>query len=387
MFQKSQHGKDQKEKNSLLTFFVWSDYTSTAHTDTLNILFHWVICLCTQMTHTAHAQAWLSLIHLPSGNPHLVAKLKVKVTGVRVKAKVNALTVVPDDILCSRVLVGTMTNQLLKPECMHTCITSCWLSHKMLTIPVGAYPMTELKGWSRGSKAKHSESWSSSSIAGCLYTALWPVKKKTTQLRKFMKRFKLELKTCTIADLNQACVHTWMLAHSHTHTMHTNTHTHTHTHTQTKYMHAHTFACRSEANWLMLTHLLILKGVTISGKVRLCAMERGTPTWSMDRLGSGVITEREEKSTRFPIRLPRTRPSLPLRRAARDFRGRPDFCTACTDNTDITANHALQFLNQSFHFISYSHNSRNRKTYVLSQHASFISCLSVSICLKQQASL
>ena len=52
--------------------------------------------------------------------PHLVAKLKVKVTRVGVKAKVNALTVVPDNILGPRILVGPTTYQLLKPG--HRCV-------------------------------------------------------------------------------------------------------------------------------------------------------------------------------------------------------------------------------------------------------------------------
>lgn len=39
-------------------------------------------------------------------------------------------------------------------------------------------------------------------------------------------------------------------------------------------------------------------------------------TWSICRLGSAVMTVRPEKSTRLPIRLPRMRPSLPLRRCA-----------------------------------------------------------------------
>ena len=59
-----------------------------------------------------------------------------------------------------------------------------------------------------------------------------------------------------------------------------------------------------------LSHLSMLKGVTISGKVRFCAIERGTPTWSILKLGSGVITARAEKSTRLPIRLPWIWPSL-----------------------------------------------------------------------------
>lgn len=56
--------------------------------------------------------------------------------------------------------------------------------------------------------------------------------------------------------------------------------------------------------------LSILNGVTISGKVRFCAIDLGTPTWSIRRFGSGVITVRAEKSTRFPIKFPLILPSL-----------------------------------------------------------------------------
>mmetsp|Transcript_48347 Transcript_48347/g.161225 ORF Transcript_48347/g.161225 Transcript_48347/m.161225 type:complete len:346 (+) Transcript_48347:3334-4371(+) len=75
----------------------------------------------------------------------------------------------------------------------------------------------------------------------------------------------------------------------------------------------------------------MLKGVTTSGNVRLRAMVRGTPTSSMARFGSPVMTVRAEKSTRFPIRLPRTRPSLPLSRCEMDLSGRPERVVAgCT---------------------------------------------------------
>lgn len=41
-----------------------------------------------------------------------------------------------------------------------------------------------------------------------------------------------------------------------------------------------------------------------------------------------MITVLAEKSTRLPIKLPLTLPSLPFSRAFMAFRGRPDFCTA-----------------------------------------------------------
>lgn len=77
------------------------------------------------------------------------------------------------------------------------------------------------------------------------------------------------------------------------------------------------------------THLSTLNGVTISGNVIFCAIVLGTPTVSIGRFGSGVITVRAEKSTRLPIRLPRMRPSLPFNRCFIDFNGRPPFCVAC----------------------------------------------------------
>lgn len=58
-------------------------------------------------------------------------------------------------------------------------------------------------------------------------------------------------------------------------------------------------------------------------------MVRGTPTWSIDKLGSGVMTARAEKSTRFPIKFPLIRPSLLFSLCFTDFKGRPDFCMAC----------------------------------------------------------
>lgn len=52
-------------------------------------------------------------------------------------------------------------------------------------------------------------------------------------------------------------------------------------------------------------------------------------TWSMPRLGSAVMTVRAEKSTRFPMRFPRMRPSLPLSLARRVLSGFPDLCVSC----------------------------------------------------------
>jgi len=74
---------------------------------------------------------------------------------------------------------------------------------------------------------------------------------------------------------------------------------------------------------------LMLYGVTSSGTVRFIATDRGTPTWSMPKFGSAVMTVRAEKSTRLPMRLPRNRPSFPFRRCWIVLRGRPDRCVTC----------------------------------------------------------
>mmetsp|Transcript_18841 Transcript_18841/g.58615 ORF Transcript_18841/g.58615 Transcript_18841/m.58615 type:complete len:202 (+) Transcript_18841:923-1528(+) len=57
-------------------------------------------------------------------------------------------------------------------------------------------------------------------------------------------------------------------------------------------------------------------------------MLTGTPTSSIEMLGSAVMTVRALKSTRLPIRLPRMRPSLPFRRWQMDLMGRPERCVA-----------------------------------------------------------
>jgi hypothetical protein len=52
------------------------------------------------------------------------------------------------------------------------------------------------------------------------------------------------------------------------------------------------------------------------------------PTSLMDKIGSGEITVRALKFTRFPERFERKRPSLPFSRCTRVFNGRPDRCLA-----------------------------------------------------------
>ena len=69
--------------------------------------------------------------------------------------------------------------------------------------------------------------------------------------------------------------------------------------------------------------LTSLNGVTFSGTVRFKATDLGTPTWSIPRLGSAVMTVRAEKFTRLPMRLPRIRPSLPLSLLVIVFNGLP----------------------------------------------------------------
>lgn len=56
----------------------------------------------------------------------------------------------------------------------------------------------------------------------------------------------------------------------------------------------------------------MLCSVTLSGYVRTLATRSGTATSSIRRFGSGEITVRPEKSTRFPERFPLNRPCFPL---------------------------------------------------------------------------
>ena len=68
----------------------------------------------------------------------------------------------------------------------------------------------------------------------------------------------------------------------------------------------------------------IFHSVTISGIVSLVAICIGTPTSPKSKLGSGEITVRLEKSTRFPDSDPLKRPSLPLSLCVNVFRGLPE---------------------------------------------------------------
>jgi hypothetical protein len=77
------------------------------------------------------------------------------------------------------------------------------------------------------------------------------------------------------------------------------------------------------------TDLSMLYGVTVSGYVRFKAILHGTPNSSILMFGSGVITVRAEKSTRFPIRLPLIRPSFALSLLHIDLMGLPDLWVAC----------------------------------------------------------
>lgn len=54
------------------------------------------------------------------------------------------------------------------------------------------------------------------------------------------------------------------------------------------------------------------------------AIDSGMPSSSIPMLGSPVITVRAEKSTLFPIKLPRILPSLPFNLWLIDLMGRPD---------------------------------------------------------------
>ena len=66
----------------------------------------------------------------------------------------------------------------------------------------------------------------------------------------------------------------------------------------------------------------ILCTVTLSGYVKIFATLSGTATSSILRFGSGEMTVRPEKSTRFPDKFPRKRPCLPFRRWTKPRMGR-----------------------------------------------------------------
>jgi len=68
--------------------------------------------------------------------------------------------------------------------------------------------------------------------------------------------------------------------------------------------------------------------VTLSVWVISLATRSGTPTSFSERVGSGEMTVRAEKLTRFPDREPRKRPSFPFSRWLRVLRGRPERCRA-----------------------------------------------------------
>lgn len=61
--------------------------------------------------------------------------------------------------------------------------------------------------------------------------------------------------------------------------------------------------------------------VTVSGNVSFRAILSGTPTSSTSKFGSGEITVRAEKLTRFPSKFPRNRPCLPFNRCVKPRNG------------------------------------------------------------------
>ena len=73
----------------------------------------------------------------------------------------------------------------------------------------------------------------------------------------------------------------------------------------------------------------MFQSVTISGMVNFIATASGTPTSDRSRFGSGDITVRLEKSTRFPDNEPLNLPSFPLSLCVNVFRGLPDLWWAC----------------------------------------------------------
>jgi len=80
--------------------------------------------------------------------------------------------------------------------------------------------------------------------------------------------------------------------------------------------------------FIIFLHHLRLCSVTLTGIVNSLAIWMGTPISLILRLGSGEITVRAEKLTRFPERLLLNLPSFPFNRWASVFNGRPDRCLA-----------------------------------------------------------
>ena len=80
--------------------------------------------------------------------------------------------------------------------------------------------------------------------------------------------------------------------------------------------------------WISFLHHSMLCMVTWTGNVSSRAISIGTPSSLMLRFGSGEITVRAEKLTRFPERLLRNLPSFPLSRCASVLSGLPDRCRA-----------------------------------------------------------
>ena len=72
----------------------------------------------------------------------------------------------------------------------------------------------------------------------------------------------------------------------------------------------------------------MLKGVTTTGLEEFNIILIGTPTSSISKLGSAVITVRAEKFTRLPIMLPRNNPSFPVNLQLTLRMCAPDLCVA-----------------------------------------------------------
>ena len=70
----------------------------------------------------------------------------------------------------------------------------------------------------------------------------------------------------------------------------------------------------------------LLFSLTTTGFVIFLAIFKGTPSCLIDKLGSGVITERALKSTLLPIRFPLTLPVLPFNLSFIDLSGLPERC-------------------------------------------------------------
>lgn len=135
------HSQSSEKQNSICLslsaykYLIWCNYTHSSDHTHKRFLQKTVAVMQTDSSQSAHSST--TLTRQPTGNPHLVAMLEVKVTRVGVKTKVNALTVVTDNILGPRILAGPTTYQLLKPMWRCVLMDTDWTHDTLLDVSTG----------------------------------------------------------------------------------------------------------------------------------------------------------------------------------------------------------------------------------------------------------